>query len=225
LPAYPENWICVDTSNPWAKAYDLSAPTCSLSSCAVSCATGRACDNRKYESTGTCSATASRICRIAGDCPAGETCRLRYSTDTDSDGIYNSCDLNDDSNIDGCIDGAADCVAVNFSVEGRDDDAFDVYIDNHLVGRAGRVLQCSINPITHDFSCDYVPKILRINTLSRGLHNFRIVYVGGTPRGDYHVDYETTVADFGLDSSPIIPSPSPTVEHIGEERSIYFTVR
>ncbi|MFA6198770.1 MAG: hypothetical protein WC734_06515, partial [Patescibacteria group bacterium] len=206
LPAYPASWICVDTSNPWARLQESSAPGCSPSSCTITCATGRACDNRKYDAAG------------------------RYNTDTDSDGIIDACDPNDNSGTDGCMDGETNCATVDFNIEGRDDDGFNVYIDNYLVGKAGRIVipgTCHLTPPPEmRMVCEYETKVVRINTLSRGRHNLRIVYIGGTPGGNYNVTYNLDgTVDFGLDSSHIIPAPSPLMAAIGEESSIYFTVR
>jgi len=190
LPSYPASWICVDTSNPWTRIQGSPAPGCSPSSCAITCATGRACNNVKYDSAG------------------------RYNLDSDHDGIIDACDPNDNSDVDGCMDDATDCATVDLRVTADAGDAFRVYIDNHEV-------------VQWRFCILGAPCLTaQINTLSRGRHNLRIVYVGGTSPGNYRVIYNLDgTIDFGLDSSPVIPEPSPPIEHIGEERSIYFTVR
>ncbi len=190
LPSYPASWICINTSNPWAKPYDLAAPICSLSSCVISCATGQTCDNRKYDSSG------------------------RYNADSDRDGIYDICDTNDNSDVDGCMDDATNCANVNLRITADTGDAFEVYIDGH------RVVQQRL--------CAFGTPCLtaQINTLSRGRHHLRIVYASGTPPGNYTTTYNLDgTVDFGLDFSTVIPSPAPMMERIGEERSIYFTVR
>ncbi|MBU1146090.1 DUF4215 domain-containing protein, partial [Patescibacteria group bacterium] len=192
LPPYPASWICVDTSNPWGRGNDFAAPSCSPSSCAISCATGRACDNRKYDSSGV------------------------LSHDADSDGIFDACDPNDNSNDDGCMDDATDCATVNLHVRSESsEDVFEVYIDGHRVG----ITNASMCAFGVDCRRDLV-----INTLSRGLHNFRIVYIRGTPVGNYGISYyydapSRAGVDFGV-ADYILP-----IAHIGEEVRADFTVR
>ncbi len=194
LPASPANWICVDTSNPWAEAADLPAPGCSPSSCAISCATGRACNNSSRNPDGS------------------------RNPDDDGDGISNSCDPNDDSETDGCLDDARDCATVNFHIRSENrEDVFVVYIDGHWIGTTN---------LLNAASCD-LPDCRRdlvITTLSRGLHNFRIVYISGTLEGTYDIDYDYdsasgTGVDFGV--ADVILS----IDRVGEDIRVDFTVR
>ena len=190
LPDSPANWICVDTSNPWASSTALSPPGCSPSSCAISCATGRACNNIISTS----------------------------NPDTDGDGIGDACDPNDDSRTDGCLDDATDCATVDFRIRSESpEDIFEVYIDGHRVG------------ITNGLTCIFgdppdCRRDLVINTLSRGLHNFRIVYISGTSVGIYDVNYRYdsssgTGVDFGV-ADVVMP-----INRVGEDIRVDFTVR
>jgi hypothetical protein len=179
------NWICVDTSNPWDNLSEALTrpPQCSPSSCAITCATGRACNN------------------------------TWGGPDADLDKIIDTCDPNDNSNTDGCMDDATDCARVDLRVTADAGDFFQVYIDGRLANLSG------LCPVTGCLTA-------RIDTLSRGLHNLRIVYISGTSSGNYNVTYNLDgTVDFGLDSSPVIPAPSPSMAAIGDERSINFTVR
>jgi hypothetical protein len=184
----PANWICTNTSNPWETLSQALShpPTCSPSSCAITCATGRACENIVSPT----------------------------NLDADSDEIGNACDPNDDSGTDGCLDDARDCATVNLVVHSVSDiNSFDVYIDNHLVGQAGRAYVCSGS------ICALANKDVTVSTLSRGLHNLRIVFAAGTPLGDFTISGAVDWAAF-----PLSDFTSPGLA-VGDGRNVDFTVR
>jgi hypothetical protein len=109
------------------------------------------------------------------------------------------------------MDDATDCARVDLRVTANAGDFFQVYIDNHLANLPG------FCPIT---GC----LIARMDTLSRGLHNLRIVYTSGTLPGGYEVNYyydapSRAGVDFGV-ADYILP-----IAHIGEEVRVDFTVR